>query len=173
MTADAAIVELKAAEQGSSLWRDAWQRLRKNRLAVFGLGVLGLFITIALLTPWIAPYEYAQQNLDLGASAPSVEHWLGTDVFGRDLLTQIMYGGRISLAVGFIATAVALLIGVTWGAVAGYAGGRVDTLMMRLVEGMTGPEIAERTGLTPGSVRVNLHRGMRELRTRLGVEVAP
>ena len=134
MTADAATVELKTAEQGSSLWRDAWQRLRKNRLAVFGLGVLGLFIIIALLTPWLAPYGYAEQNLDLGASPPSAEHWLGTDVFGRDLLTQIMYGGRISLAVGFIATAVALLIGVTWGAVAGYAGGRVDALMMRMVD---------------------------------------
>jgi oligopeptide transport system permease protein len=134
MTVDAAIVEIKDAEQGTSLWRDAWQRLRRNRLAVFGLGVLGLFLTIAVLTPWIAPYGYAQQNLDLGASAPSFQHWFGTDIFGRDLLTQIMYGGRISLAVGFIATAVALLIGVTWGAVAGYSGGRVDALMMRLVD---------------------------------------
>ena len=73
-------------------------------------------------------------NLDLGASPPSAAHWLGTDIFGRDVLTQIMYGGRISLAVGFIATAVALLIGVTWGAVAGYVGGRVDAVMMRLVD---------------------------------------
>lgn len=125
---------LQNAEQGTSLWRDAWQRLRRNRLAVFGLCVLTCFIALALLTPWIAPYGYAQQNLDLGASPPSAAHWLGTDVFGRDLLTQILYGGRISLAVGFIATAVALLIGVTWGAIAGYAGGRVDAVMMRLVD---------------------------------------
>ncbi|MDP4650684.1 MAG: ABC transporter permease, partial [Haliea sp.] len=69
-----------------------------------------------------------------GASPPSAEHWLGTDIFGRDLLTQIMFGGRISLAVGFVATAVALVIGVTWGAVAGYMGGRVDAVMMRLVD---------------------------------------
>jgi oligopeptide transport system permease protein len=122
------------AERGTSLWRDAWLRLKRNRLALFGLGVLALFIVIALLTPWIAPYGYAEQNLDLGASPPSAAHWLGTDVFGRDLLTQIMYGGRVSLAVGFIATAVALLIGVTWGAVAGYVGGRVDAVMMRLVD---------------------------------------
>ena len=131
---DAVINSTEDAEQGSSLWRDAWLRLRRNRLALFGLTVLGLFVTIALLTPWIAPYGYAQQNLELGASTPSSQHWLGTDVFGRDLLTQIMYGGRVSLAVGFIATAVALLIGVTWGAVAGYVGGRVDAVMMRLVD---------------------------------------
>jgi len=128
------IADINEAEQGTSLWQDAWLRLSRNRLALFGLAVLGLFIVIAVLTPWIAPYEYAQQNLEIGASPPSAAHWLGTDIFGRDLLTQIMYGGRISLAVGFIATAVALLIGVTWGAIAGYAGGRVDAVMMRLVD---------------------------------------
>ena len=122
------------AEKGSSLWHDAWLRLRKNKLALFGGSVLLFMIVVALLTPWIAPYSYEAQNLDLGASSPSAAHWLGTDIFGRDVLTQIMYGGRISLAVGFIATTVALLIGVTWGAVAGYVGGRVDAVMMRLVD---------------------------------------
>jgi len=121
-------------EQGTSLWRDAWRRLARNRLALLGLFVLALFTLLALLTPWIAPYEYAQQNLELGATPPSATHWLGTDIFGRDLLTQILYGGRVSLAVGFVATAVALLIGVSWGAIAGYAGGRVDAIMMRLVD---------------------------------------
>ncbi len=125
---------LADAEIGSSLWRDAWLRLRRNRLALAGFAVLALFILVAILTPWIAPYDYAQQNLDLGAAPPSADHWLGTDIFGRDLLTQIMYGGRISLAVGFIATAVALIIGVGWGAIAGYAGGRADAVMMRLVD---------------------------------------
>ena len=125
---------LATAEQGTSLWLDAWRRLRKNRMAVAGGATLLVFVVIALLTPWIAPYGYETQNLDLGASPPSAQHWLGTDVFGRDVLTQIMYGGRVSLAVGFIATAVALLIGVTWGAVAGYVGGRVDAVMMRLVD---------------------------------------
>ena len=122
------------AEKGSSLWHDAWLRLRKNKLALFGGSVLLFMIVVALLTPWIAPYSYEAQNLDLGASSPSAAHWLGTDIFGRDVLTQIMYGGRISLAVGFIATTVALLIGVTWGAIAGYVGGRVDAVMMRLVD---------------------------------------
>jgi len=122
------------AEKGTSLWEDAWRRLRKNRLALAGLLVLGTFVTIAILTPWIAPYAYDAQNLNLGATPPSAAHWLGTDVFGRDLLTQIMYGGRISLAVGFVATAVALLIGISWGAIAGYLGGRVDAVMMRIVD---------------------------------------
>ena len=128
------IVDISMAEEGTSLWQDAWRRLRKNRLALFGLVVLVTFIVIAVLTPWIAPYAYDAQDLDLGATPPSAENWLGTDIFGRDLMTQIMYGGRVSLAVGFVATAVALLIGVTWGAIAGYVGGKVDAVMMRLVD---------------------------------------
>jgi len=128
------IDDIAQAEQGTSLWQDAWLRLRRNHLAVFGLVILALFVIIALLTPWIAPYSYQAQDLELGASGPSAAHWLGTDIFGRDLMTQIMYGGRISLAVGFVATAVALLIGVTWGAIAGYVGGRTDAVMMRLVD---------------------------------------
>ena len=128
------VIDLSQAEKGTSLWQDAWRRLRKNHLAVLGLAILVVFIVIALLTPWIAPYSYQEQNLELGASGPSAAHWLGTDIFGRDLMTQIMYGGRVSLAVGFIATTVALLIGVTWGAIAGYVGGRTDAVMMRLVD---------------------------------------
>jgi oligopeptide transport system permease protein len=125
---------LMEAEDGASLWHDAWLRLRKNRAAVTGGVVLVIMVVLAILTPWIAPYGYETQNLDLGATPPSAAHWLGTDIFGRDLLTQILYGGRISLAVGFIATAVALVIGVTWGAVAGYVGGRIDSVMMRFVD---------------------------------------
>ena len=133
MTADV-ISDITEAEQGSSLWHDAWLRLRKNKMALFGGITLLLFVIIAILTPLIAPYSYETQNLDLGATPPSAAHWLGTDVFGRDLLTQVMYGGRISLAVGFVATSVALVIGITWGAIAGYVGGRVDAVMMRLVD---------------------------------------
>jgi oligopeptide transport system permease protein len=128
------ITDIAQAEEGTSLWHDAWVRLKKNHLALFGLAVLVFMVIVALLTPWIAPYAYDAQDLDLGATPPSSKHWLGTDIFGRDMLTQIMFGGRVSLAVGFIATSVALLIGVTWGAIAGYLGGRVDAVMMRLVD---------------------------------------
>ena len=117
-----------------SLWRDALNRLYKNKPATISAFVLSLMVLVALMTPLIAPYDYEVQNLDMGASPPSAAHWLGTDIFGRDLLTQILYGGRISLAVGFVATAVALVIGVSWGAIAGYFGGRIDSIMMRFVD---------------------------------------
>lgn len=125
---------MEGIEKGTSLMQDAFHRLRKNKMAMTGLSILVFMVVIALLTPLIAPYEYDAQNLDLGASPPSVAHWLGTDIFGRDQLTRIMYGSRISLMVGFIATAVALLIGVLWGATAGYIGGRTDAFMMRTVD---------------------------------------
>ncbi len=118
--------------------RDAWRRLRKNHLAMVSLVFLLCLVLLALLTPWIAPYEYQEQNLLLGASPPSSDHWLGTDTLGRDQFTRILYGSRISLMVGFIATAVALLIGVLWGATAGYLGGRVDNAMMRFVDVLYG-----------------------------------
>ncbi len=125
---------IESFEKGTSLWQDAWRRLRKNKLAVIGGITLMVVTLLCLLTPLVSPYGYEQQDLVLGAAAPSAQHWLGTDVFGRDLLTRLLYGGRISLMVGLIATGVALVIGVTWGAVAGYAGGRVDAFMMRFVD---------------------------------------
>jgi oligopeptide transport system permease protein len=120
--------------QSSSLWSDAIRRLFKNKAAVAGAVVLVVLIVLAVFAPWIAPYPYAYQNLDLGASPPSSDHLLGTDVLGRDLLSRILYGARISLLVGFIATTVALAIGVSWGIIAGYAGGKVDSVMMRIVD---------------------------------------
>jgi len=130
------IPELARLEKGRSLTQDALARLRKNKMAMTGLYFLIGLIIIAVLTPWIAPYSYEEQNLELGASPPSAQHWLGTDILGRDQLTRIMYGSRISLAVGFIATAVALTIGVLWGAIAGFVGGRTDALMMRIVDAL-------------------------------------
>lgn len=122
------------AEKGVSLWQDAWLRLRKNKLALTGLVVLITMCVLAILTPWIAPYGYERQDLALGATPPSPQHWLGTDTLGRDLLTRLLYGGRVSLAVGFIATTVALVIGVLYGTIAGYFGGRIDAVMMRIVD---------------------------------------
>ena len=126
--------DLTTMPRGISLWQDAWVRLRKNKLAMLGLVFLLVVMLLCLLTPWLSPYGYEEQDLRLGATAPSGQHWLGTDIFGRDLLTRILYGGRMSLAVGLVATGVALVIGVLYGAIAGYAGGRVDNVMMRLVD---------------------------------------
>lgn len=121
-------------EKGTSLWRDALRRLRRNKLALFGLCFIIITATLAIITPWIAPYAYDAQDLALGPSPPSAQHWLGTDYLGRDLLTRLLYGGRISLMVGFAATGVSLLIGVLYGATAGFLGGRTDSAMMRLVD---------------------------------------
>jgi len=122
----------------NSLWSDAMHRLTRNKAAMLGACILILLITLAALAPWIAPYSYSYQDLNLGASPPSADHLLGTDVLGRDLLSRILYGARISLLVGFVATGVALVIGVSWGIIAGYAGGKVDSIMMRIVDVLYG-----------------------------------
>lgn len=122
----------------SSLWQDAIRRLIQNRAAMIGGITVLILIFLAIFAPWIAPYSYSYQNLDIGASPPSAEHLLGTDVLGRDLLSRLLYGARISLLVGFVATGVALVIGVSWGIVAGYFGGRVDSVMMRIVDVLYG-----------------------------------
>ena len=122
----------------SSLWQDAVRRLIQNRAAMIGGITVLVLVILAIFAPWIAPYSYSYQNLDLGASPPSAEHLLGTDVLGRDLLSRLLYGARISLLVGFVATGVALVIGVSWGIIAGYFGGRVDSIMMRIVDVLYG-----------------------------------
>ena len=122
----------------SSLWQDAIRRLIQNRAAMIGGITILLLIVLAIFAPWIAPYSYSYQNLDIGASPPSAEHLLGTDVLGRDLLSRLLYGARISLLVGFVATGVALVIGVSWGIIAGYFGGRIDSVMMRIVDVLYG-----------------------------------
>jgi len=118
--------------QGSSLWSDAWRRLLANKAAVAGGIILLVLIFLAIFAPWIAPHSYSYQNLELGAQPPSSDFLLGTDTLGRDLFSRILYGARVSLLVGFVATGVALVIGVSWGIVAGYFGGRVDSVMMRI-----------------------------------------
>ncbi len=121
-------------EKGNSLWHDAWLRLRKNKLAVFGMVALAVTTVLCVAGPWLLPYGYEEQNLNLGASAPSAQHWLGTDTLGRDLLVRLLFGGRVSLGVGLAATFVALSIGVVYGAVAGWVGGTRDAVMMRTVD---------------------------------------
>ncbi len=121
-------------EKGTSLWKDAWRRLRRNHLAVFGMCTLCVMIVLVIVGPWLSPYSYETQDRDLGAVGPTVSHWFGTDTLGRDLFTRILYGGRISLMVGFAATAVSLSIGVLYGAIAGFARGRTDAVMMRIVD---------------------------------------
>tara|TARA_B100000579_G_scaffold151758_1_gene123317 strand:- start:888 stop:1745 length:858 start_codon:yes stop_codon:yes gene_type:complete len=125
-------------DQDSSLFKAALIRLTTNKLSLLSLIYITLLVFIALITPFVAPYDYADQNLALGASPPSSDHLLGTDTLGRDLLTRMMYGSRISLMVGFLATSVALVIGVIWGTIAGSTGGKTDAIMMRIVDTLYG-----------------------------------
>ncbi len=121
-------------EAGTSLWRDAWHRLAKNKLAVAGAILLFFLTTASVAGPFFSQQSYQTQDLQLGATPPSAQHWLGTDALGRDLLVRLLYGGRISIAVGLCATAVALTIGVLYGTIAGFLGGKVDAIMMRIVD---------------------------------------
>lgn len=118
----------------ASLWRDAWRRLRVNRLAVAALVVLCAVGILVVAGPWVTPQTYDAQDTALGAVGPRAGHWLGTDPLGRDLLARLLQGGRVSLLIGLSATAVSLLIGVLYGGVSGFAGGRADALMMRIVD---------------------------------------
>jgi len=122
------------ATKGASLWTDAWRRLRKNRVAVVS-GVFIIFLTLfCIIWPEVSPFRYDDANIALGATSPSWTHPFGTDDLGRDLLARLAFGGRISLAVGIVATFISFAIGVTWGGVAGYFGGRIDAALMRIVD---------------------------------------
>ena len=125
--------------EGSSLWRDAWRRLLKHRMAMAGGFFTYGMVLICLFGPWALRQmgiTYDGQDLEFGAQAPSLApfHLFGTDLHGRDMLARTLYGGRVSIAVGFVAALVSVVIGVAWGAIAGYIGGRVDRLMMRFVD---------------------------------------
>ncbi|QED50053.1 oligopeptide ABC transporter permease [Cytobacillus dafuensis] len=117
-----------------TLTRIFFQKFTKNKLAVIGSIILFIIIMSAVLAPWIAPYKFEDISLLDKLKPPSKEYWLGTDRYGRDIFTRLLYGGRISLLVGFCSVAGALVIGVSVGAVAGYFGGIVDAILMRLVD---------------------------------------
>lgn len=123
----APVAETLAAESG-------WQRFRRDRAAVWSGWFLVAVAAVCFLSPWIAPYPYMEQNLAQSAMAPSSAHWLGTDLLGRDVLSRLLQGGMISLFVGLIATAVALVLGICYGVFAAEVGGRAEDLLMRGVD---------------------------------------
>jgi oligopeptide transport system permease protein len=127
-------IVLAAAAPGRSLARDAWRRLKRNRAAMAGLVILAVVALLAILAPLLSRYAFDAVDFDAISVPPDAAHWFGTDDLGRDLFARTLYGGRISLLVGLVATVVSLLLGVSYGAISGYVGGAVDSLMMRLVE---------------------------------------
>lgn len=127
-------VDLDNIESGTSLWQDAWHRLRKNHMALISFWILVFMAIFCFVGPFISPYDHRDNDLEQTLMSPHLQHPFGTDDLGRDQLTRVMVGGRVSLGVGVIATAVSLLIGVTYGATAAYVGGKTDATMMRFVD---------------------------------------
>ena len=111
-----------------------WEVFYKNKLVLAGSGLVLLLLLVSLLAPWLAPYDPGKIDLTNVLASPSINHWFGTDPLGRDVLSRMIWGARISLKVGFVATGVAIIIGTILGAVAGYYGGWVDSVIMRFVD---------------------------------------
>ncbi|OUO71996.1 ABC transporter permease [Thomasclavelia spiroformis] len=126
----------KISYESKTYLADAWNRFKANKLALVGLCFLAIMAIACILVPMFSQYTYDGQDMANTFAKPSAEHFLGTDRFGRDVLVRIMYGGRISLAVGFSAASISLLVGVTYGAIAGYFGGKIDMVMMRIVDAL-------------------------------------
>ncbi|ALC80818.1 MULTISPECIES: ABC transporter permease [Bacillus] len=117
-----------------SYWGDAWRRLRKNKLSMAGLGVLAGLVIMAIIGPHVSPHDPNFQVLTQQNKPPSAEHWFGTDGLGRDVFTRTWYGARVSLFVGIMAAIIDFVIGVIYGGISGYKGGRTDHIMMRIIE---------------------------------------
>lgn len=121
-----------------SYWADTWRRLKQNKLAMFSLSVLIFLFVMAVLGPLLAPNSVTEQRLSMQNLPPSAAHWFGTDELGRDVFTRTWYGARISLFVGVMAALIDFAIGVIYGGIAGYKGGKYDHVMMRIVEVLYG-----------------------------------
>ncbi len=119
---------------GQSYWQIAWRRLRQHRLAMAGGGVILVLVASAVLSPWIAPYPPTHIDLANRMSPPSWKHPLGTDELGHDVLTRLLYAGRVSLTVGFSAAVASALLGTVVGLVSGFYGGWLDNVLMRFVD---------------------------------------
>lgn len=118
----------------SGPWREVWRRLKQNKAAMFGLVVISTLILAAIFADVIAPYGYDDQNLKARFLTPNGDHWLGTDNFGRDIFSRILYGAQVSLKVGLIAVGIAMFTGGTLGAIAGFYGGKLDNVIMRFID---------------------------------------
>lgn len=121
-------------KRSQSQWAIVWRRLRKNHRAMIGLSIIIIVFLLAIFAPLISPYRPSKMNLRNKLEAPSAEHWLGTDKLGRDVLSRIIYGSRISILVGLVAVGISGTIGIILGAIAGYFGGWVDAIIMRIVD---------------------------------------
>ncbi len=125
---------MEANSKGKSLWKDGWRRMTRNRGAVVSLYFIGFICLVAILAPWISPFSFETQDIDRALMGPNGINWLGTDSLGRDMLSRIIYGARMSMAVGIMTAVFSLAIGGLYGAVSGWLGGWVDAVMMRIID---------------------------------------
>ncbi|WP_254778819.1 MULTISPECIES: nickel transporter permease [unclassified Bacillus (in: firmicutes)] len=128
------ITTVTAEEKLTPPWKEAWQAFCKNRLALVGMGIVIFFIILAFIAPMIAPYSFKEQVLTERLQAPSEKHWFGTDDFGRDIFSRILYGARISLWVGFFSVLGSVIVGTFLGIVAGYYGRWIDSIISRFFD---------------------------------------
>lgn len=122
------------AMESKTFLRDVWDRYKKNKLAMIGLIFLVIMVVMAIFVPILSKYGFEDQNIALKNAMPSLDHPFGTDKLGRDIFVRVMYGGRISLSIAFASAFICLIIGVLYGGIAGYVGGKVDMVMMRIVD---------------------------------------
>ena len=127
-------MSLKEKTNSQSLMKDSIKRLKKNRASVYSLYFILAISTVAIFANYLAPYSFETQNIDNVLSTPTAQHWFGTDNLGRDLFSRIIYGARMSMAVGIFTAFISLLIGGFYGAISGWVGGWVDSLMMRIID---------------------------------------
>lgn len=126
----------KQTNKKRSQWREVWRMLKKNKMALLGLGILVILVLLALFADVIADYDTVviKQNLANRLKGPSAEHWLGTDEFGRDIFARLVHGARVSLKVGIIAVGISIILGGILGALAGFYGGKIDNIIMRVMD---------------------------------------
>jgi len=157
------------SQKKRSQWLEVWRRLKQNKAALVGMFIISILILSAIFAPWIAPYHFDDQDLMRTFQSPSREHLLGTDNFGRDIMSRIIYGARISLMVGFIAVSISLIVGGFLGAVAGYYGGRLDNIIMRIIDILMAiPSI-----LLAISIVASLGPGLRNVMIAVGIATIP
>ena len=127
-------IQAENEEAALGYWQDAWIRLKRDKVAMLGLGTIVFLLIVAIFGPLLSSVSYADQTLAAANQGPSAAHWFGTDNLGRDLFIRVLYGARISLSIGIVASLLNFLIGVTYGGIAGFMGGRVDRIMMNIVD---------------------------------------
>jgi peptide/nickel transport system permease protein len=153
----------------NSMLRLTLLRLWRNHLAIVGLGILALLIFTAVFADILAPYSFSKQNLREKLQAPNAAHWLGTDEFGRDVLSRLIYGARVSLQVGLVAVSISLVLGGSLGAVAGYYGGKVDHIIMRVMD----IQLSIPTILLAIAISAALGPGLFNLMIAVGISAIP